>query len=92
MSEISEISEYEFRRYRVSFYGPLGALIVEEKEWYVGSPPVLLGVIIFDRIDGDWGFVVLGPDELGDFRAVDTGASFQDIGSARDALRTAMTG
>jgi hypothetical protein len=90
MSEIQQISEYEFRKYRVSFYGPFGALIIEEKEWYVSSPPETLGVIIHDRIDDDWGFVVLSPDEHGDFRAVDTGASLKDIASARDALRIAM--
>lgn len=90
MSEIQQISEYEFRRYRVGFCGPLGALIVEEKEWYVCLPPETLGVIILDRIDNDWGFVVLSPDEHGDFIAVDTGASLQDIDSARDALRIAM--
>jgi len=90
MSEIQQISEYEFRKYRVSLCGPLGALIIEEREWYVGSPPETLGVVILDRIDNDWGFVVLSPDEHGDFRAVDTGSSFQDIDSARDALRIAM--
>jgi hypothetical protein len=92
MSEMEGISEYEFRRYRVSFSGLVGALITEEKEWYASSPPVTLGAILLDRIDDDWGFVVLSPDEHGDFRAVDTGAIFKDIDSARDALRIAMMG
>lgn len=91
MGEVHQVSEYEFRRYRVSFFAPLGTLIVDEKEWYVGSSPEVLGVIILDRIDGDWNFVMLTPDDRGDFRAEETGTSFSTIESAREALLRLMT-
>ena len=90
MSDIRQVSEYEFRTYRVSFTGPFGALIIEEREWYVGSLPDVLGVVIFDRIDGDWGFVVLSADETGNYIATATGASLLDIDAAREALISAM--
>ncbi len=90
MDEIAQVSEYEFRRYRVKFEGPFGALIIAEKEWYACASPPVLGVILLDRVDGDWGFVVLMRDESDDFTAVDTGASYPDMESARQALKDAM--
>lgn len=87
---IKSLSEYEFRKFRVRFHGPIGALIATEKEWYETSDRSVLGIVLLDRTDRDWGFVVLSPDEKGDFRAVNTGHSFKVIGSARDALFTAM--
>jgi hypothetical protein len=51
---------------------------------------VLLGVIVLNGIDQDYGFVVLGRDEHGRFRAIDVACSHPSIGEARAALLSMM--
>lgn len=57
-----------------------------ECEWYELQTERLLGVIIFERVDDQFGGVVLGRDRNGRFRWVAGTKFFDEIGDARDAL------
>ena len=50
---------------------------------------VLLGVIVIDRVDSDYGYIVLGRDEHGQFRAIEAAYS-HSIDGAREALYSTM--
>ena len=50
----------------------------------------LLGVLILNGIDQDYGYVALGRDERSRFRAIDVACSYPSIEEARAALRMAM--
>jgi hypothetical protein len=51
---------------------------------------VLLGVIVLNCIDQDYGYVALGRDEHNRFRAIDVACSHPSIEEARTALRMVM--
>ena len=69
-------------------YQPATACSIPLEHWVEGSG-VLLGVFVIDRVDGDYGYVVLGSDEHGQFRAIEAAYS-RSIDGAREALCLAM--
>lgn len=69
---------------------PLIKLYAEEREWYADVQENVLGVILFDKIDSDWSFLLLGRDELARFSAIDGGVSFSSPDKARQALQHKM--
>jgi hypothetical protein len=66
---------------------PLGMFLIQEVEWYANKQETLLGIVSFDTSDRDWGWVVLGRDEQGLFRAIDVGVSIKRQNDARALLR-----
>jgi hypothetical protein len=50
-----------------------------------------LGVVVRDWADGDFGWVLLGRDAKGQFRAIDMAASLPTLEQARGGLEAAMT-
>lgn len=88
-AEIHKLSEAEFDSFR-PVRGPLGALIGEEKEWYADRRRNVIGVLILDRIDRDWSYVILGRDAHGRFRAIDAQVSFESPEQARTQLRSEL--
>lgn len=65
---------------------PLVESIARETEWYSAPDKNLLGIVIQDRIDEDWVYVILGPDEQGKFRAIES----QFGGQSRDECRSRL--
>lgn len=66
---------------------PLVRYIGEELEWYSLFENRLLGIVIRDITDNDFGFVVLGRDTRRLFRCIEVGAEFYNTPSeARRAL------
>jgi hypothetical protein len=63
-----------------------------EREWYEVQNERLLGLIILEGIDEEFGGIVLGRDGNGRFRWVAGTAFFDNIEAAREALRIAMDG
>lgn len=59
-------------------------------EYWARTDGVLLGVVAIDRIDRDFGFVVLGRDEHGRFRGIEAVCSWPTQDKARDMLFDAM--
>lgn len=87
---IRQISEQEFYENNIQ-KNPMAFVLGEEKKWFVDSDKNLLGIVILDKIDKDWSYVILGKDEDGQFRAVDVNASIQSNDYATDALIVKMT-
>ena len=87
---IRQISEQEFYENNIQ-KNPMAFVLGEEKKWFVDSDKNLLGIVILDKIDKDWSYVILGKDEDGQFRAVDVNSSIQSNDYATDALIVKMT-
>jgi hypothetical protein len=60
-------------------FGPARSSLIEvltsEEAWYADSAENILGTVLFDKTDKDWGWVMLGRDPKGEFRAIETAAS-----------------
>ena len=69
---------------------PTIKLYAEEREWYADQDENVLGVVLFDKIDLDWGYVVLGRDELARFSAINQDVSLHAAEQAREALHKKM--
>lgn len=71
------------RRPTIKFYA-------EEREWYSDQDENVLGIVLLDKIDHDWSYVVLGRDELARFSAIHQDVSYPTVDKAREALHTQM--
>lgn len=69
---------------------PLANFFLERVEWYADKNEIVIATLVKDKIDNDWGFIILGRDENGLFRAIDTGVSLENIPKTRDALRKSI--
>ncbi len=69
---------------------PFAALCVEEQEWYSDEPETILGIVTLDLTDNDWGWLILGRDEKGLFRAVHLDVSIASREEARARLHEKM--
>lgn len=65
-------------------------VIFEELEWYATADERVIGMVVRDRIDDDFGCMVLGRDERLRFRAIDVAASHSTQDAARAELFTRM--
>ena len=82
---ISEITKEEFDQLN-PFRGPdIGTLIIE-KEWYADQARNIIGALTFGTEDTDWGYIILGKDEEGDFRGIDLEVSKESLEQARGLL------
>jgi hypothetical protein len=64
--------------------------LLQEAAWYSAPGERLLGVVTWDRLDRDYGWVLLGRDKRLRFRAIAVDASLPDFASARAALAQTM--
>jgi hypothetical protein len=85
----SEIDATEFAVRTAHAYPPVTTLTIAVEHW-LERTGVLLGVVTIDRADYDFGFVILGRDELGRYRAIDVECSYATKDRARDAMLDAM--
>jgi len=65
-------------------------LIIQEAGWFSTDDERLLGLVTWDRIDYDYGWIVLGRDQRGRFRAIDQDISKPSFGEARTGLEAAI--
>jgi len=72
------------------FRNPELKLYAEEREWYSDETENVLGVVLFDKIDFDWNFVILGRDEMERFCAIDQDINFPSADDARKAVHEKM--
>ena len=86
---IVEITKDEFDAHGIH-RGPMVGVVFEERAWFATSDQVLLGAITFDFQDQDWGYMILGRGEGGQFRGVDFEVSLPSIDEARNSLLDAM--
>jgi hypothetical protein len=70
---------------------PTAKLFSEEREWYTDQNENVLGVVLFDTVDEDWSYVVLGRDEVARFRGIDNDVSLHTIEEAWNVLHEKMS-
>jgi ribosomal protein L30 len=90
---LAEIRELSFRRFNaLGGYARNPAMVafLEEAEWYATGDERVLGMVVRDLDDDDWGWIILGRDERLRFRAIDVMSSLSSIERARSALMERM--
>jgi len=79
-----EFDEFEFTR------KPEPYTVTDEKEWFADNDRNILGLVFRDRIDDDYGYLVLGRDGNGLFHTIDVEVDIYDRNDARNELFVAM--
>jgi hypothetical protein len=69
---------------------PSIVLVVQELDWFATEDERLLGIVTWDRIDHDFGWLILARDERLRFRAVDVNCSLASAEQSRDELKNRM--
>lgn len=82
---IKEISKQRFDALTFAVL-PTAHLVFEEITWFSDENEHFLAAIVFDKIDNDWGFVILARNEKHIFNCIDANHSFEKIADAKDAL------
>ncbi len=83
---VGAISMHEFHAtcgFRFPRSNPFG----DEQGWFSDMTGSFLGVVIQDKADGDWGYVILARDEFFEFRAIETKFNFPKRENARVSLQ-----
>ena len=83
---VSHLSRLRFEALAGFTRKPSAALVGEELEWFSHDAAPIIGVLIRDRIDNDFCWVILAPDAKGRYRWVDGESSFDDPVVARNVL------
>jgi len=68
-----------------------GNPVFDEHGWFSDESDSFFGVVIYDKEDKDWGFVILARDPHFAFRAIETGASLPSRYAARVKLQIRMS-
>ena len=83
---IELITESEFSKYVNKTYTG----ITREIAWYKSNTLDLVGTLLLDNIDKDWGYVILAKEEDGNYRPQDVGTSIASQSDANNALYAKM--
>ena len=83
MIEVKQIGLRRFDALAGYARSPQIILYVKEIEWYATTSERLVGMLTHDRIDHDFGWVILGRDERRRFRAIDVNTSLPDFVALR---------
>ncbi|MGA7509473.1 MAG: hypothetical protein WBW72_14345 [Erwinia billingiae] len=89
-SDVKKIRSERFNAYVDWTRLPTIEIMSKELEWYCGPREYLLGVLILDKTDQDFGGVVLARDLSGRYRFIDGFADIDAINSARAKLKKLM--
>lgn len=88
--QIVEMNPKRFQAYLMFTRRPLIYFIAEELEYYSNKDESLLGLVLLDRIDGDFVFQILARDEVNHFRTFEVQTSVESITEARERLIARM--
>ncbi|WP_238318859.1 hypothetical protein [Pseudooceanicola atlanticus] len=69
---------------------PAITLLTRELDWFSDPGERVLGTLVWDRIDDDYGWAVFGRDAVDRFRAIQANTSYSTARGAYDALMQAM--
>lgn len=69
---------------------PIAQEFSQEIEWFSSKNNAILGVILFDKPDKDYTYILLGRDEVGIFRYIDGKHSIISCEAARESLIVTM--
>lgn len=84
-SSVVPLTPERYNAYVAWTRAPVADVIGEELEFFSNTDESLIGVLVKDRFDRDFGFVVLGRDAKGRFRCIDVRTSMARM-EARHAL------
>lgn len=90
MRNVKQLSPERFNAYVDWTRSPHVGDFTGELEWYADAPERVLGVVVHDHTDQDFGYVILGRDEAGRFRCIDLKVSMPNPGMARSRLKVAL--
>lgn len=65
---------------------PMLRAMSKELEWFSDEDKIVIGSIVHDFTDDDYGYIILGRDSRKIFRWIDGECSFATVGKAREAL------
>jgi hypothetical protein len=82
---IEEISRHEFDAFSPA-RSAMVMTIAEEVSWHADTARNIIGAMFLEKTDKDWGFVILGRDPKGEFRAIKVGASIATKKGAKAQL------
>lgn len=85
-----EISKPRFDALAGYIRAPQILSLIQEAAWFASDDERILGLLVWDRIDHDFGWVVLGRDRRARFRAIGQDASLPSFDDARNALEAAL--
>ena len=83
---VKSLTKFQYRAFNHPEMHPMFHIFVDEREWYSDDAGSTLGVVFRDRVDDDWGYVVLSPDQKGEFRCVNVDSSIATIQEAREQV------
>ena len=89
-TDVKKISAERFNAYVDWTRQPNIEITCRELEWYGGPREFILGVLVIDLTDEDFGGVVLARDLSGRYRAIDFFANVDMLNSARAQLKKRM--
>ncbi|MBI1406034.1 MAG: hypothetical protein GC145_07910 [Caulobacter sp.] len=87
---VREIEERRFNALAGYTRDPRLVAIVQEYAWFETDDGRVVGMLTWDRVDRDFGWIALGRDERGQLRAIDVNSSLTTTGEARSELVAAM--
>lgn len=90
MRNVKPLSRERFNAFVSWTRIPITFDIGSELDWYSDTHERVHGVVVLDHTDMDFGYVVLGRDEVGRFRAIDQRVSFPNEGMARSRLKKSL--
>lgn len=88
--EIRELSSRRFNALAGYVRNPATVTFLEETEWYATRDERVVGMVVRDLADDDWGWIILGRDERLRFRAINVMSSLPSIERARCDLMERM--
>jgi HJR/Mrr/RecB family endonuclease len=86
---IRNLSREEFENFDI-VKEPMALLIAKEEKWFCNDNENLLGIILKDNFDKDYGYIILSPGEDDAFRSIKTMVSYETIQEAEDVLISLM--
>lgn len=84
---IKYITEQQFQRYN---FNSNPTFVAKEKSWYADDEVNIIATIVQDNFDKDWGYVILGKEEDGEYRAIDLEVSIESSVAAGSMLFAKM--
>lgn len=87
---MKELSEQRFEALAGYTRRPELITLIQESAWFSDDDERLIGVVTWDRIDHDFGWVLLGRDRRLRFRAIGVETSLAGSAHARASLEAAM--
>jgi HJR/Mrr/RecB family endonuclease len=86
---INELTENDFDKFDID-KNPIVSFFATEQKWFSNDDDSLLGIILLDKTDSDWNYVILSKDEDQRYRAIETKVSFASIEKAEESLTNSI--